>query len=123
MRLVCGPHRGLEPRWICAKVRRLELNSGVFSMASVTVRIPPPLRTFTEGKDEVTVQGGTVGEIIDALEASAPGIKERIADEKGVRRSVNIFLGEEDIRFLDALGTELKDGDVVSIIPAIAGGI
>jgi sulfur-carrier protein len=92
-------------------------------MASVTVRIPPPLRTFTEGKDEVTVQGGTVGEIIDALEANAPGIKERIADEKGVRRSVNIFLGEEDIRFLDALGTELKDGDVVSIIPAIAGGI
>ena len=91
-------------------------------MASVTVRIPPPLRTFTEGKDEVNVQGGTVGEVIDALEAGAPGIKERIADEKGVRRSVNIFLGEEDIRFLDALGTELKDGDVVSIIPAIAGG-
>lgn len=92
-------------------------------MASVTVRIPPPLRTFTEGKDEVSVQGGTVGEVIDALEASAPGIKERIADEKGVRRSVNIFLGEEDIRFLDALGTELKDGEVISIIPAIAGGI
>ncbi|NLY94786.1 MAG: MoaD/ThiS family protein [Myxococcales bacterium] len=92
-------------------------------MASVIVRIPPPLRTFTDGKDEVTVQGGTVGEVLDALEAAAPGIKERIADEKGVRRSVNIFLGEEDIRFLDALATELKDGDVVSIIPAIAGGI
>jgi len=92
-------------------------------MASVTVRIPPPLRTFTEGKDEVNVQGGTVGEVLDALESSSPGIKERIADEKGVRRSVNIFLGEEDIRFLDALGTELKDGDVVSIIPAIAGGV
>ena len=92
-------------------------------MASVIVRIPPPLRTFTDGKDEVTVQGGTVGEVLDALEAAAPGIKERIADEKGVRRSVNIFLGEEDIRFLDALGTELKDGDVVSIIPAIAGGV
>ncbi|NLE49156.1 MAG: MoaD/ThiS family protein [Sandaracinaceae bacterium] len=92
-------------------------------MAQVTVRIPPPLRTFTDGKDEVTIEAEKIRDLLDNLDAAHPGIKERIADDKGVRRSVNIFLGEEDIRVLDALDTELRDRDVVSIIPAIAGGL
>ncbi len=89
---------------------------------AVTVRIPTPLRTYTGGQDEVPAQGSTVADVLNDLEANHPGIKERIADAKGIRRSVNVFLGEEDIRFLDGLGTSLKDGDVLSIIPAIAGG-
>lgn len=92
-------------------------------MAQVTVRIPPPLRTFTDGKDEVTIEAEKIRDLLDNLDAAHPGIKERIADDKGVRRSVNIFLGEDDIRVLDALDTELRDRDVVSIIPAIAGGL
>ena len=92
-------------------------------MAQVTVRIPPPLRTFTAGKDEVTIDAEKIADLLEKLDAAHPGLKERIADEKGVRRSVNIFLGEEDIRVLDALETELRDRDVVSIIPAIAGGL
>lgn len=92
-------------------------------MAQVTVRIPPPLRTFTDGKDEVIIEAEKIRDLLDNLDAAHPGIKERIADDKGVRRSVNIFLGEEDIRVLDALDTELRDRDVVSIIPAIAGGL
>jgi molybdopterin converting factor small subunit len=89
---------------------------------AVTVRIPTPLRTFTGGQDEVPAQGKNVSEVLDSLEANHPGIKERIADAKGIRRSVNVFLGEEDIRFLDGLSTAISDGDVLSIIPAIAGG-
>jgi molybdopterin synthase sulfur carrier subunit len=89
---------------------------------AITVRIPTPLRTLTGGADEVSIEGGTVGEIIENLEKSHPGIKERLCDEKGVRRFVNIYANEEDIRFLDNLGTKLKDGDSVSIVPAIAGG-
>lgn len=88
----------------------------------VTVRIPTPLRTYTGGQDEVEAKGATVADVLNDLEANHPGIKERIADAKGIRRSVNLFLGEEDIRFLDGLSTSLKDGDVLSVIPAIAGG-
>jgi len=91
-------------------------------MPAVTVRIPTPLRTLTGGKDEVHAQGGTVGEVIDSLEASYPGIRARLCDDKGVRRFVNIYANEEDIRFLDNLETQLSDGDSVSIVPAIAGG-
>lgn len=89
---------------------------------AVTVRIPTPLRTLTAGKDEVEAQGSNVGELIEDLEKSYPGIKERLCDDKGVRRFVNIYANEEDIRFLDNLQTQLKDGDSVSIVPAIAGG-
>lgn len=88
----------------------------------ITVRIPTPLRTLTAGADEVAIEGGTVGEVIDNLEKKHPGIKERLCDEKGVRRFVNIYANEEDIRFLDNLSTTLKEGDSVSIVPAIAGG-
>jgi molybdopterin synthase sulfur carrier subunit len=90
---------------------------------AVTVRIPPALRSITEGADEVSVDGGTVRAAIDALEAAHPGLKERVMSEEGkVLRFVNLFVGEEDIRMLDGLDTELKDGDDLSIIPAIAGG-
>ncbi len=87
-----------------------------------TVRIPAPLRTLTGGKDEVTAGGATVGELIDELDKKHPGIKERLLDEKGVRRFVNIYVGEEDVRFLEGLKTALQAGDKVSIVPAIAGG-
>ena len=89
---------------------------------AVTVRIPAPLRALTQGFDEVEAAAGTVREIIDALEAAHPGIKSRLCDEKGVRRFVNGYANEEDIRFLDNLDTQIKDGDSLSIVPAIAGG-
>jgi molybdopterin converting factor small subunit len=87
-----------------------------------TVRIPTPLRTLTGGAEEVTASGITVGEVIDDLERKHPGIRGRLLDEKGVRRFVNIYVGEEDVRFLDGLKTALKPGDQISIVPAIAGG-
>lgn len=89
---------------------------------AVTVRIPTPLRTLTGGADEVAADGGTVAEVIENLEASHPGIKERLCDDNGVRRFVNLYANDEDIRFLDNLETTLKDGDTLSIVPAIAGG-
>jgi sulfur-carrier protein len=91
-------------------------------MSNATVRIPTPLRTFTGGNDEVKAAGATVGAVIEDLEKNYPGIRERLLDEKGVRRFVNIYVGEEDIRFLDGLKTEIKGGEQISIVPAIAGG-
>lgn len=87
-----------------------------------TVRIPTPLRTLTGGKDEVEASGGTIAELVENLEAKFPGIRDRLLDEKGVRRFINIFVGDEDIRFLDGLKTELKGNEHISIVPAIAGG-
>ena len=89
---------------------------------SVTVRIPTPLRTLTGGQDEVAAEGVTVAELIEDLERRHPGLRDRLLDEKGVRRFINLFLGEEDIRFLDGLGTTVKAGEALSIVPAIAGG-
>ena len=89
---------------------------------AITVHIPTPLRTLTGGADQVSIDGGTVSEVLDNLEKKHPGLKERVCDEKGVRRFVNIYANEEDIRFLDNLATKLKEGDSVSIVPAIAGG-
>ncbi len=86
------------------------------------VRIPAPLRTLTGGLDEVPATGGTVGEVIEDLEKRHPGVRERLLDEKGVRRFINIYVGEEDVRFLEGLKTQLKAGDQISIVPAIAGG-
>jgi len=91
---------------------------------AVTVRIPTPLRRLTNGQGEVEVEAKTVREAIDKLEEQYPGFKERLVDEKGeLRRFVNLYLNDEDIRFLKGADTELKDGDVLSIVPAIAGGI
>jgi molybdopterin converting factor small subunit len=86
------------------------------------VRIPTPLRTLTAGADEVPATGATLGEVIDDLEKRHPGIRDRLLDEKGVRRFINIYVGEDDVRFLEGLKTPLKAGDQVSIVPAIAGG-
>jgi molybdopterin converting factor small subunit len=88
-----------------------------------TVRIPTPLRKLTDGKEEVAATGSTVGEVILNLEKSYPGIRARICDDSGaVRKFVNIFANDEDIRFLQNLDTPVKDSDEVSIVPAIAGG-
>lgn len=89
----------------------------------VTVRIPTPLQRLTGGQGEVMCEGKTVNEVLGDLEKRHPGVKERICDEQGkLRRFVNIFVNEEDIRFLQGDQTPIKDGDDVSIIPAIAGG-
>ena len=89
---------------------------------AVTVRIPTPLRTLTGGEEQVQADGSTVQQVIENLEKKHPGIRDRLLDEKGVRRFVNIYVGDEDIRFLDGLSTALKGGEEVSIVPAIAGG-
>lgn len=90
---------------------------------SVHVRVPTPLRRFTGGAEEVNANGATVAALVNDLEKNHPGIKERICDEEGkVRRFVNIFVNGDDIRFLNNLDTVIKDGDEVSIVPAIAGG-
>jgi len=89
----------------------------------IKVRIPTPLRPLTKGRGEVDAQAGTIVEMIDTLNASHPGIKDRLCDDTGeLRRFVNIYVNEEDIRFLKGKETSLKDGDEVSIVPAIAGG-
>jgi molybdopterin synthase sulfur carrier subunit len=90
---------------------------------AVKVRIPTPLRKITGGSDEVTAEGGTVAEIIDDLEKNYPGLRERICEADGkLRRFVNLYLNDEDIRFKNNLETEIADSDELSIIPAIAGG-
>ena len=90
---------------------------------SLTVRIPTQLRTMTGGAGEVEVEGSTVGEALKALDAGHPGFAERLFDEGGqLRRFVNVFLADEDVRFLDGLDTPVVEGQVVSIVPAVAGG-
>ena len=89
---------------------------------AITVRVPTQLRTLTAGKEEVTGSGATVGALLDGLEVAHPGLKDRLLDAKGIRRFVNLYLNEDDVRFLDGLGTPLKDGDTLTIVPAIAGG-
>ncbi|MGA3172397.1 MAG: MoaD/ThiS family protein [Chthoniobacteraceae bacterium] len=88
-----------------------------------TIRIPTPMRKLTNDQELVQAAGANIGELIDDLEKSFPGIKERLCDQNGnVRRFVNIFLNDEDIRFLDNKATAVKEGDEISIVPAIAGG-
>ena len=90
---------------------------------SVTVRIPTQLRPLTAGAGEVQVDGATVGEALKALDAAYPGFAGRLFDDSGeLRRFVNVFLADEDVRFLDGLGTAVADGQTVSIVPAVAGG-
>lgn len=87
------------------------------------VRIPTPLRKLTNNEELVEVNANTIGEAIAELQIRYPGIKERLLDDTGaVRRFVNVYVNEEDIRFLENQETKLKDGDEISIIPAIAGG-
>jgi molybdopterin synthase sulfur carrier subunit len=90
---------------------------------SVTVRIPTQLRTLTGGSGEVVVEGGTVGDVLKALDVAHPGFAGRLFDDAGgLRRFVNVFLADEDVRFLDGLGTAVHDGQTLSIVPAVAGG-
>ncbi|HUB71425.1 MAG TPA: MoaD/ThiS family protein [Acidimicrobiales bacterium] len=90
---------------------------------SVKVRVPTQLRPLSGGVGEVEVEGATVGEALKALDAAHPGFSERLFDESGnLRRFVNVFMGEEDIRFLDGLNTAVPPGTVVSVVPAVAGG-
>ncbi len=89
----------------------------------ITVRIPTPLQKLTQNQAEVKANGANIRELIEDLEKNFPGIKERICDETGeIRRFINIYVNEEDVRFLQQDATPLKDGDEVSMIPAIAGG-
>jgi sulfur-carrier protein len=89
---------------------------------AVIVRIPTPLRSLTAGQEQVSAEGGTVRAVIEHLEGAHPGLRDRLLDDKGIRRFVNVYLGDEDVRFLEGLDTPLKAGDELSIIPAIAGG-
>jgi molybdopterin synthase sulfur carrier subunit len=89
---------------------------------AVKVRIPTPLQRLTQGREEVEGAPGTIIELIGDLDKRFPGIAERITENGKVRRFVNIYLNDEDIRFLNTEGTVVKDGDEVSIVPAIAGG-
>jgi molybdopterin synthase sulfur carrier subunit len=90
---------------------------------TVKVRIPTPLRKLTKEQAEVDAAGSTIRDIVDDLEKQFPGFKERMCDDKGeLRRFVNVYVGEEDIRFMDGLDTAIPDGESVSIIPAVAGG-
>lgn len=90
---------------------------------AVIVRIPTPLRSLTGGNEEVKVEdAATVADVIDRLEAMHAGMRDRLLDDKGVRKFINIYVGEEDIRFLDGLRTAVRDGEQLSIVPAIAGG-
>ncbi len=90
---------------------------------SVQVRIPTPLRKLTHNEELVQIQASTIADAIMELQSRYPGMRERLLDEQGsVRRFVNVYVNEEDIRFLQNQQTPLKDGDEISIIPAIAGG-
>ena len=90
---------------------------------TVTVRVPTTLRTLTGGQSEVSVEGATVGEVLKNLDAAHPGFADRILDDDGgLRRFVNVFVADDDVRFLQQLDTPVPDGETVAIIPAVAGG-
>ena len=90
---------------------------------AVTVRIPTPLRSLTKGAAEIAAEADTVAGLVDELERKFPGVRERLVDETGeLRKFVNVYVNEEDIRFLEGAKTTLKAGDQVAIVPAIAGG-
>jgi sulfur-carrier protein len=88
----------------------------------VTVKIPTPLRAATDGEATAQVEGSTVGEVLDSLYERYGELRERIAEDGGLRRFVNVYVAGEDIRFLDGLDTTVSDGDEVTILPAVAGG-
>lgn len=90
---------------------------------SVSVRVPTILRTYTGGESEVTASGATLAEVLDDLDANYTGIKARVLDDEGnLRRFVNVYVGNDDVRFLDNLETPTPDGTQISVIPAVAGG-
>jgi molybdopterin synthase sulfur carrier subunit len=90
---------------------------------AVTVRIPTTMRPISGGSSTVSVEGSTLGEVLAALEAAHPGFQDRLFDETGaLRKFVNVFVADDDVRYLDGLDTKVPDGETVSIIPAVAGG-
>ena len=90
---------------------------------SVNVRVPTILRTYTGGESEVSAEGATVADVLESLDANYHGIKGRIVDEQGeLRRFVNVYVGNDDVRFLDGLATPTPEGTSISVIPAVAGG-
>jgi MoaD family protein len=89
---------------------------------AVTVKIPTQLRAATDGEASANVEGSTVGEVLDSLYERYGELRSRIAEDGGLRRFVNVYVGDEDIRFLDGLETAVSDGDEVTILPAVAGG-
>jgi len=90
---------------------------------SVIVRVPTTLRALTAGSSEIAVEGATVASALDSLESAHPGFAERILDEAGeLRRFVNVFVDDDDVRFIDGLATPVADGATISIVPAVAGG-
>ena len=89
---------------------------------AIEVRIPTILRTYTDGEKSVTGEGANLGSLIDDLESSHPGIKDRLIDDGDLRRFVNVYVNDEDVRFLGGLEATLSDGDQVTVLPAVAGG-
>jgi molybdopterin synthase sulfur carrier subunit len=89
---------------------------------AIEVRIPTILRTYTDGAKAVSGEGGSLAELIENLEGAHPGIKERLVDSGDLRRFVNVYVNDEDVRFLGGLETPLSDGDQVVVLPAVAGG-
>jgi MoaD family protein len=89
---------------------------------SIEVRIPTILRQYTDGEKAVEGKGSTLAELIDDLESRHTGLRDRLVDDKGLRRFVNVYLNDEDVRFLGGLDTSVKDGDNVTVLPAVAGG-
>jgi sulfur-carrier protein len=90
---------------------------------SVSVRVPTILRAYTQGVSEVSVEGSTLSEVLESLDSSYPGIRSRVLDDSGeLRRFVNVYVDNDDVRFAEGLQTNIKDGGQVSIIPAVAGG-
>ena len=90
---------------------------------AIEVRIPTILRSYTDGAKEVSGEGETLDALLADLEARHPGLRGRLVDDGGLRRFVNVYLNDEDVRFLGGLETPVKDGDVVTVLPAVAGGV
>jgi sulfur-carrier protein len=89
---------------------------------AIEVRVPTILRTYTDGEKSVTGEGGSLAELIDDLESRHPGIKDRLIEGSDLRRFVNVYVNDEDVRFTGGLGTSVGDGDQVVVLPAVAGG-
>jgi MoaD family protein len=89
---------------------------------AIEVRIPTILRTYTDGRKAVTAQGASLSALIESLESDHPGIKDRLIEDGDLRRFVNIYVNDEDVRFIGGLEAELSDGDQVVVLPAVAGG-
>jgi len=112
---------GDDGYWVLEQLQILNLAFRRSDMA-IKVRIPTPLQKLTNGEAEVECSAKNISELVDAIEKDYPGMKERLSEGGKIRRFINIYVNEEDIRFMEKEETALKDGDTISIVPAIAGG-